>query len=98
MNAPSPPRALAGETREQLDQYQDGRTHDHEQGTDGERNVETELEVLIDQQRQRLRNCAQVAGKHDGGAELADAARECQGGARGEAGRGERDAHAHEQA
>ena len=94
----SPPRARAESAHDHLDGDQHGGADDDEQGADRERDVEVELEVLVDQQRQRLRDAAQVSGEHDRRPELADAASERQRGAGGEARLGERDADADERA
>ena len=40
--------------------------------------VEVDLELRVDRERQRLRHALEAAGEHDRRAELAEAARECE--------------------
>ena len=49
-----------------------------ELGADRERDVEGDVELLVDGERKGLRHALKRAGEHDRGAELADPAREAE--------------------
>ena len=61
---------------------EDHRADRDQQGADREREVEVEVERLVDRQRERLGDAAQAAGEHERRAELADPAGEGEGSAR----------------
>ena len=57
----------------QLDGEEDGGADDDELGADRERDVEVDVELLVDRERECLRDALERAGEHDRRAELADA-------------------------
>ena len=71
---------------------------DDQERADRERDVEVDVELLVDRERERLRDPLQRAGEHDRRAELAEPAREGERGARAEAAARERQHHAEEDA
>ena len=60
----------------ELDGEEEEGADDDEHGADRERDVEVDVELLVDRQRERLRDALERAGEHDRRAELADPARE----------------------
>ncbi len=71
---------------------------DDQQRADRQRDVEVDVELLVDRERERLRDALQRAGEHDRRAELAEPAREGERGARAETAAREREHHAQEHA
>ena len=75
-----------------------GRADDHEHGADREGDVEVDVELLVDRERERLGDALERAGEHDRRAELADPAGERERRAGAEPARGERQRDAEEDA
>ena len=71
--------------------------HD-EKRADRERDVEVDVELLVDRERERLRDALQRAGEHDRRAELAEPARERQRRSGAETAAREREHHAEKDA